>query len=381
MPRKDPIDLVYICDWLPPDFGAVGQYAHRSTAEDAEAGRRVVLVGLSSDDDSVADEAIGEGHRRTVRLHTRTYDKTRTSSRLLWTAWTNLRLLRAAWPYLRRAKEVVFTGSPPLFLHLIAPANLVLRRQLTYRITDFHPECTIAETGRAGPGLKAMLALTHFWRRRVHRFEVLGHDQAERLREMGIGADRVTLKRDPSPVEVGPETRALPRPAGSEGKVLLLYSGNWGVAHDETTFLEAYRRHHKEGSGRVLLWLNAVGKRAQTVREALHRDGLPFIDGRPVPLERLASLLVTPDAHLITLRDPFVGYVLPSKTYGCVASGRPILFIGSARSDVDHICREAGVARYLRVEVGDTEGLLVALEDLADTVTAEKMGKEPAQVR
>ena len=39
---------------------------------------------------------------------------------------------------------------------------------------------------------------------------------------------------------------------------------------------------------------------------------------------------MTPDAHLITLSDAFVGFVLPSKVHGCIASGRPVLFIGSA---------------------------------------------------
>jgi hypothetical protein len=37
----------------------------------------------------------------------------------------------------------------------------------------------------------------------------------------------------------------------------------------------------------------------------------------------LGRLLVTPHAHLITLKDSFVGYVLPSKVHACIASGRP----------------------------------------------------------
>ena len=51
---------------------------------------------------------------------------------------------------MRRADAVLFTGSPPLMLHFIAPLNFLLRKQLIYRITDFHPECLIAERGRAG---------------------------------------------------------------------------------------------------------------------------------------------------------------------------------------------------------------------------------------
>jgi len=35
------LDLVYICDWLPPDFGAVGQYALQFSREEAARGKSV----------------------------------------------------------------------------------------------------------------------------------------------------------------------------------------------------------------------------------------------------------------------------------------------------------------------------------------------------
>jgi hypothetical protein len=40
--------LVYICDWLPPDFGAVGQYAVLFARQWASDGGAVTLVGLTS---------------------------------------------------------------------------------------------------------------------------------------------------------------------------------------------------------------------------------------------------------------------------------------------------------------------------------------------
>jgi hypothetical protein len=39
---------VYICDWLPPEFGAVGQFAMLSAREWAKSGWEVTLVGLTS---------------------------------------------------------------------------------------------------------------------------------------------------------------------------------------------------------------------------------------------------------------------------------------------------------------------------------------------
>lgn len=374
MDRAADHDLVYICDWLPPDFGAVGQYAEIATRERAIRGDRVVLVGLSSGGRAVRSERIGLGRRLTVRLPAVHYDRSRLGRRLLWTVVTNTRLLVAAWPYLRCARAVTFTGSPPLFLHWIALANLVLRKPLTYRITDFHPECLIAGRGGAtGIFLSLVLALTWFWRRRVSRFEVVARDQIPRLVAGGVNPRRIALARDRAPVAVGQSARAAPRPPAAEGRVLLLYSGNLGYAHDADTFLGAYRRHHRAGAGRVLLWLNATGQRAEALRAALRSAGLPFVDGAPVPLERLPSLLLAADAHLVTLAAGFEGLVLPSKVYACIDTGRPILFVGSARSDVHALCRDAGVAGYRRAEPGDVPAVEAALEGLAAAPAASPL--------
>ena len=76
---------------------------------------------------------------------------------------------------------------------------------------------------------------------------------------------------------------------------------------------------------------------------------------------------MTPDAHLITLREPFWGYVLPSKVYGCIATRRPVLFIGPSASDVLLLCRAAEPGTpCLHVESGDGEGVFRALQRLGD---------------
>ena len=368
--RNERTRLVYICDWLPPDFGAVGQYSQLFARQFARNGMDVVLCGLSSSGSSETVETHGSGTLRIVRLAAEPYRKDDFIRRLLWTLRTNTRLALSLLPAMRKADEILFTGSPPLFLHWIAPLNFFLRKRLTYRITDFHPECLMAARAQPSLLLSLVYRVTLFWRRRVDMFEVLGHDQSARLEEIHIPADRVRIKRDPSPVSISPQTPALPRPLPDEGKVLLLYSGNWGVAHDHQTFIDAYRLHHETGSGRVVLWLNAVGSTAAVVSAALTEDGLPLIKGAPVPLDELASLLVTPDAHLITLSDPFVGFVLPSKVYGCIASGKPVLFIGNQRSDVHLLCSEELAGGYRRVDVGDVQGCVAALESLADFVQA-----------
>ena len=122
------------------------------------------------------------------------------------------------WSELRSCDEIVFTGSPPLLLHWIAPLNILLRKRLVYRITDFHPECLIAARGRSSWWLSLIYRLTLFWRRRVTVFEVLGEDQKARLIEIGIEEERIRVKPDRSPVVIDEATAPLARPKARGGQ-------------------------------------------------------------------------------------------------------------------------------------------------------------------
>src|SRR3954453_14147500 len=245
--------LVYLCDWLPPDFGAVGQYSLLFARERAGRGEDVGLAGLSCTAASVEEERPGIGRLRIVRLQAPAYDRSDLRSRTLWTARINLALIWKLRREICHADEVLFTGSPPFLIHLLGPLNLLLRRRLTYRITDFHPECLMAERAAQAAQSHSSVALRLFYRwtvalrRRIDRFEVLGEDQRGRLLAIGIPPEGIALKGDPSRVEIPAGTEPLPTPPELAGRVILLYSGNFGVAHDHETFVAGYRLHHRQG--------------------------------------------------------------------------------------------------------------------------------------
>ena len=361
--------IVLICDWLPPDFGAVGQYTLQRGEQLAREGHHVTVIGFSSATGLQDGGNPGLNLPNVVRVKCGTYDKNSLVKRALWTLNTNIKLLRMARPAIKAADEVVFTGSPPYFLHFIVPANLLFwRKKLVYRITDFHPECLMAEFERVPLWLKALYQLTLFWRRRVAMFEAIGEDQKARLAAIKIAPAQIRVVRDPAPVAFAANLVAKPKPDEFGRMHAILYSGNFGVAHDDQTFLSGYAEFAAHYPGRAKLWLNAVGKKADLIERACKSAGLSIYRSQPVPLPELPALLISADLHLITLRDAFVGFVLPSKVYACIDSGRPILFIGSAQSDVHLLCSSRVPAeKYLRVDVGDVQGVTAALHALLPT--------------
>ncbi|MBK8284632.1 MAG: hypothetical protein IPK97_06920 [Ahniella sp.] len=261
------IDCLLLADWLPPDFGAIGQYALQYAASRSESGESVCLVGFSSIANSTEVSRVGLGQLTIKRIYRPAYDRTSLPRRAFWTIGANFRLLWAARSSLRSAKEVIFTGSPPYLLHFIAPLKWLIRGRLRYRIADFHPECLIATVSRPSPFLKLIKRLTWFWRRRVDVLEIIAEDQRARLLSHGVKPERIELRRDRSPVSFVGASATKP-PETLNGKRIILYSGNWGVAHDSDTFIAGLAQLSETDRDRIGLWLNATGARSETVRDA-----------------------------------------------------------------------------------------------------------------
>lgn len=356
--------LIIVCDWLPPEFGAVGQYMLQRAERAAAAGVDVTLIGLGRDETLQTEQAAGAGRLRILRLRAGITPKQSLVRRAVWALRVNLRLLSAVARAQRGAGpvDILVTGSPPFLSQMLVLANFVWRRPLTYRITDFYPETALA-SGRAEV-LRPLLPIFQWLRRRVPRIEIIGEDQGRRLAASGVPAERLHLSRDASPVVFGPETPPAPRPFGADD-VVLLYSGNLGVAHELETFCEGYRRHVRDGANRVRLWVNGSGVRLAELKAFCARHDLPLHVTGPAPLDALAGVLRAADAHLVLLGAAYWGFVLPSKIYACLESERPVLYVGPPESDVALLLRERPGPGHAQAAPGDPDACFNALETLA----------------
>lgn len=107
----------------------------------------------------------------------------------------------------------------------------------------------------------------------------------------------------------------------------LLYSGNLGRAHLYAPFIAIATSLRQVG-------VCFAGRGAQL--DELRRIGVPPAAAGAVRFapfadeQRLKRRLAAADIHLVSLRPTWTGAVLPSKFFGSLAIGRPVLFAGSA---------------------------------------------------
>jgi len=105
------------------------------------------------------------------------------------------------------------------------------------------------------------------------------------------------------------------------------------------------------------------GKRFPELRATADREGLRnvrFLDY--LPREQLSFSLSAASVSLVTEEPEVEGLLVPSKTYGILSSGRPLIFVGSPASDVAGIVRDADCG--LVVSPDDGGGLVRAIAAL-----------------
>jgi glycosyltransferase involved in cell wall biosynthesis len=91
------------------------------------------------------------------------------------------------------------------------------------------------------------------------------------------------------------------------------------------------------------------------------------------PRERLRESLTVPDLHIVSLRPACEGLAMPSKLYGALAAGRPVLALADRAGELARIVRAHGAG--LVVAPGEAAAAAAAIRALrADPARLAAMG-------
>lgn len=268
---------------------------------------------------------------------------------------------------LRRTDVLVSKTDPPL-MSIVAAIIAALRgAQLVNWLQDIFPE--IASSLGSNPlprGLDAILRRTRSMSLRAARANiVLGERMRAKLIQLGIPADRVRVIENwadgeaiaPLPAQSTELRKSLP----AERKFVIGYSGNLGRAHEYETLLAAAVALDREPD--IVFMMSGGGAKMQELkREVESRRLKNFLFLPYQSRESLGSILAAADVHLVCLLPALEGLVVPSKFYGILAAGRPVIFIGDRDGELSRVIRCSGCGSV--VATGDGDGLVAEIRRL-----------------
>jgi colanic acid biosynthesis glycosyl transferase WcaI len=217
------------------------------------------------------------------------------------------------------------------------------RRPLVVISQDVFPEIAV-NLGRLRQPLviAALRALIAFYLRRADALVAIGPLMKERLIEKGAPADRISVVPNWVDVDaITPQSQVNPwsREQGLAGRFVVMHSGNVGHAQNLETLLRAVPQVDDLESLSVLI-VGTGARYANTVALAaeLGDERIQFLPYQP--RERLSESLSSADVHYVGLASGLSGFVVPSRLYGVLAAGRPVLAAAEAESETAALVRE-----------------------------------------
>lgn len=285
----------------------------------------------------------------------------------LWmiTAWSTM-----AFRSKKQLPDVLFVGTDPVLSILVAGVVKTLRPsvKVVHWAYDLYPEAAIADglvrpESRLVKLLKRMLGYSY---RSCDLVADLGACMRHRLEVYGHQCPKLTL---PPWALVEPKQReeanpSLRRQLFGDARLTLMYSGNFGRAHEFVEFLQLARRLRDTG---IVMGFSVRGNRVDELKAAITPEDtnirfLPFASEA-----ELGQHLATGDIHLVSLRQNWTGIVVPSKFFGCLASGRPVIFAGEAEASLSQWIDEYQVGWKLRSDT--VEAVAQSLLDIKEEPT------------
>ena len=370
--------ILLLSQFFGPDSAAVGQFLADAAGGVAEAGHGVwVICGRSDygeassegrtsqesarDKAKEADQAIGCGPGGPPHEGGSDVEVVRVGN-LAFSHNRAKKLLSYATFYAGATWEALSGPRPDVVLTMTAPPGLAWIGWLLQRVRgcrhvvwemDVYPDIAVA-LGMPFPGWLG--ELLDYPRRRADAVIALGNCMKARLVRHRIPEGRIHVAEN-----WADGLKICPLPFPEHPPLRILYSGNLGLAHDLATIsgvmgrLANHPGFHFDFAG--------GGPQRKELDDFCRRRGIGNAFFRPYArLEELGASLAEGHIGLVTQKSATLGAVVPSKVYGLMAAGRPVLYIGPAAATPALLIRRFDCGWHF--ECGDVEGVVGLLTRL-----------------
>ncbi|WP_242826890.1 glycosyltransferase family 4 protein [Butyrivibrio sp. MC2013] len=262
-------------------------------------------------------------------------------------------------------QDYIYTISqPPILGGLLGVIGKYLKKaRLIYNIQDFNPEQVMAVSFSKNPAvLKLMMAMDKFSCKRADKIIVVGRDMIDTLKKRFpvntppyVHINNWINENEIVPLAPDHEkVMAFKKKYGIDGKYVIMYSGNIGLYYDLLEIQKIIREYDNVhdvvfafvGQGSVLEQMQAYSKKED-------QHNIVYIPYQNK--EDLVYSLNAGDVHFVVNAKGIKGVSVPSKLYGVMAAGKPVLGILEEGSEARLIVEESGCGKV--VEPGDYQAI------------------------
>jgi colanic acid biosynthesis glycosyl transferase WcaI len=245
----------------------------------------------------------------------------------------------------KRPDVVLCMTDPPIVADIALLAARRFRAPLVVISQDVFPEIAVQLKRLENPLLMSLLrGLVGYYLRRADRIVAIGDTMRRRLEQKGARPDRLRVIPNwidttrLSPLE---KANAWARGFGLDKKFVVMHSGNVGHAQDLDSLVRAATFLRDLDDLQIMI-IGTGARHAELVAlaELLEADLVRFMyyQSRGV----LPQSLSAADVHVVGLAPGLAGYVVPSRLYGILAVGRPVIVAADPESETAQVVASIG---------------------------------------
>ena len=258
------------------------------------------------------------------------------------------------------AREGLFSAKPDIVLCMTDPpviADIALGVARRFRVPlvvisqDVFPEIAVELRRLRSRSLISLLRLMiRFYLRRADRVVAIGDTMRQRLASKGAAVERIHVIPnwvDTTAINPAPRDNDWAREQELAGRFVVMHSGNVGHAQNldalvrSATFL-------RDIDDLVIAIIGYGARQMELLRLArsLEVDQVRFLPYQP--REILSLSLSAADVHVVGLARGLSGFVVPSRLYGILAVGRPVIVAAEDSSETAQLVRRVGCGIVVR---------------------------------
>jgi putative colanic acid biosynthesis glycosyltransferase WcaI len=245
----------------------------------------------------------------------------------------------------RRPDLVVCMTDPPFIGAIARIVAARFRAPLLVIAQDVFPEIAVKLGRLRNPLVVRLLRLlVDSALRSADRVVAIGETMKLRLEQKGVAPERIRVIPnwcDAAAVVPTSRDNLWAREHRLTKRFVVMHSGNVGHAQDLDTLIRActFLRDLDDLAVRII---GGGARRDELTRLAalLEVDMVRFMHWQPY--DRRSLSLSAADVHVVGLARGLAGYVVPSRVYGILAAGRPVIAAAEAESETARLVAAVG---------------------------------------
>ncbi|MBL4884517.1 MAG: glycosyltransferase family 4 protein [Planctomycetaceae bacterium] len=284
--------------------------------------------------------------------------------------------------------DVVITETDPFFLPLLG--RKIQRKtgcQYIAYLQDIYPDVAVA-LGKAREGIlvKQLRNMLFNCYQKADRVIVLSEDMKQTCQQHGVSKSSLRVLpnwTDTTTIVPLKQNNPFRSKNGWNDKFLVMYSGNLGLAHELDALLDAAEvLKNRENIHFVIIGDGVQKKRISQRVDENNLTNVTILEKQPY--EKLAESLSAADVHFVSLKSGVERCLFPSKVYGILASGTPLLVLASSRSELSQFVSNEQLGEACEIDQPQTqraESIATAILALAQNSTSvQEMGQRARQI-